>query len=171
MKNGGREGKYYSIVLADLLQKRGEKSMDLTKGVPVSIHLKTEVNQNDEWEEFLFDVKGQVIKMGETLYIRYKEEQEDNSEPVSVTIKIFPDGAIQLVRTGEMRTRLKFVYGQKFETSYKTPYGTIFFSTYTKDLHFSLTDQPTAGKITIAYDLSMPDQKIGSYHLLLEFSA
>lgn len=145
--------------------------MDLNKGVPVSIHLKTEVNQNDEQEEFLFDIKGQVIKMGDTLYIRYKEEQEDGSAPVSVTMKIFPDGAVQITRAGEMHVRLRFVYHEQFETNYQTPYGTIFFSTYTRDLHFSLTDSPIAGKITIAYDLFMAEQKMGSYNLLLEFSA
>ncbi|MDN6639153.1 MAG: DUF1934 domain-containing protein [Tetragenococcus sp.] len=145
--------------------------MDLSKGVPVSIHLKTEVNQDGEQEEFLFDIKGQVIRMNNTLYIRYKEEQEDGSEPVSVTMKVLPDGSVQLMRAGEMRMRLKFSYHEQFETSYQTPYGVIFFSTYTKDLHFSLTDRPTAGKITIAYDLFMAEQKIGSYDLLLEFSA
>ncbi|GAA3017177.1 DUF1934 domain-containing protein [Tetragenococcus solitarius] len=145
--------------------------MESTRGIPVSIHLKTEVKQENETEEFLFDITGRVIRMGNTLYIRYKEEQEDGSDPVPVTMKIFPDGAVQLVRSGEIRTRLKFIYGEKFETSYQTPYGTIFLTTHTKDLHFTLNDRPMAGKVTIEYDLFVAEQRVGSYHLLLEFSA
>lgn len=104
------------------------------------------------------------------LYIRYKELQEDGQE-IPVTMKISPDGSIQLIRSGEMRLRLKFVYREKTDTSYQTPYGVIFFSTYTQDLHFSLTDQPTAGKVSIEYDLFTGGEKVGNYKIALEFSA
>lgn len=151
--------------------RKGEWKMESKRGIPVSIHLKTEVRQENEAEEFLFDISGQVIRMGNTLYIRYKEEQEDGMSPVPVTMKIFHDGAVQLTRSGETHSRLKFIYGKSFETTYKTPYGTIFLTTYTKDLHFTLNDHPMSGKVTVAYDLFMAEQKVGSYDLLLEFSA
>lgn len=144
--------------------------MDLTKGLPVAIQLKTEVKQNNETQEFLFDLQGQVVKMGDTLYIRYKETQEDGSL-IPVTLKLSPDGSVQLIRSGDMRLRLKFVYREKADTSYQTPYGVMFFSTYTKDLHFSLKDQPTSGNVSVTYDLFTAGEKIGSYKLLLEFTA
>jgi uncharacterized beta-barrel protein YwiB (DUF1934 family) len=144
--------------------------VDLTKGIPVAIRLKTEVTQNNELQEFLFELSGQVVKMGDTLYIRYKEVQEDQSE-VPVTMKLSPDGTIQLIRSGEMRLRLKFVYREKADTSYQTPYGVMFFSTYTNNLHFSLKDQPTSGKVSIDYDLFTAGDKIGEYKLSLEFTA
>jgi len=145
--------------------------VDLAKGVPVNIHLETKVRQNNDVEHFLFDLKGQVIRMGDTLYIRYKEEQTDGKEAVSVTMKVFPDGSIQLIRSGEMRLRLRFIYRQMYETNYQTPYGVMFFSTYTKDLHFSLADRPTSGKVRIDYDLYMAKEKIGEYQISLDFSA
>lgn len=145
--------------------------MDLTKGLPISIHLKTEVRQNNEFEEFLFDLPGQIVKIGDTLYIRYKEEAEDGAEPVPVTMKILPDGSIQLIRSGEMRLRLKFSYREQVETSYKTPFGMMFFSTYTNDLHFSLKDRPISGEITVDYHLYMAEEKIGNYKINLEFTA
>jgi uncharacterized beta-barrel protein YwiB (DUF1934 family) len=144
--------------------------VDLTKGIPVAIRLKTEVTQNNELQEFLFELSGQVVKMGDTLYIRYKEVQEDQSE-VPVTMKLSPDGTIQLIRSGEMRLRLKFVYREKADTSYQTPYGVMFFSTYTNNLHFSLKDQPTSGKVSIDYYLFTAGDKIGEYKLSLEFTA
>lgn len=144
--------------------------MDLTQGVPISIQLKTEVKQEGEIKEFFFDLDGQIIKMGDTLYIRYKEEQEDGKE-VPVTIKVEPDGKIQLIRAGDLRMRLKFSYQEKTETTYRTPYGLFQISTFAHNVRFSLKDQPVSGSILIDYDLFSQAEKIGEYHLELEFTA
>lgn len=144
--------------------------MDLSQGTPVSIQLKTIVEQAGEKREFYFDLLGQIVKIGDTLYIRYKEEQEEGAA-VPVTIKIEPDGKIQLIRAGEMRMRLKFAYQERMDTSYRTPYGLFQISTFTKNLRFSLKDQPVAGTILIDYDLYSQTEKIGDYHLELEFTA
>ncbi|MHC5227515.1 YwiB family protein [Enterococcus sp. LJL99] len=144
--------------------------MDLSQGTTVSIQLKTIVSQEDEKKEFFFDLTGQIVKMGDTLYIRYKEELEEGS-PAAVTIKVEPDGKIQLIRAGELRMRLKFGYQERLETTYKTPYGLFQITTFTKNLRFSLKDQPVSGSILIDYDLFSQNEKIGEYHLELEFTA
>lgn len=38
--------------------------MDLSTGVPVSIQLKTIVQQGNEQKDFFFDLEGQLVKMG-----------------------------------------------------------------------------------------------------------
>ena len=103
--------------------------MDLSTGVPVSIQLKTIVQQGNEQKDFFFDLEGQLVKMGDTLYIRYKEELLEDTEPTPVTIKIEPDGHVQLIRAGELRMRLRFGYQEKLDTSYRTPYGLLQIST------------------------------------------
>ena len=50
-----------------------------------------------------------------------------------VTMKVFSDGIIQLIRSGEMRLRLRFIYRQMWN-KYQTPYGVMFQYIY-KDLH------------------------------------
>ncbi|KAF1295731.1 hypothetical protein BAU15_04125 [Enterococcus sp. JM4C] len=145
--------------------------MDLTHGIPVSIQLATKVIQNQEVQDFYFDLTGQVVKMADTLYIRYKEVQEETGEEVPVTIKITPDGRIQLIRAGEMRMRLKFGYQERLETNYQTPYGLLAIHTFTRNLRFSLKDRPISGKIVIDYDLYMAEDKIGEYLLTLDFTA
>lgn len=145
--------------------------MDLTAGVPVSIQLKTVVKQEEEQRDFYFDLEGQLVKMGDTLYIRYKEEPAEGGEAVPVTIKIEPDGKIQLIRAGELRMRLKFAYQEKLETSYRTPYGLFQISTFTHNLRFSLKDQPVSGTILVDYDLYSQSERVGEYHLELEFTA
>lgn len=144
--------------------------MELKNGVPVSIKLATKVTQQQETQDFYFDLTGQLVTIGDTLYIRYQEVQEDGQK-IPVTIKIMPDGGVQLTRSGEMRMRLKFVYREMINTSYNTPYGTMLFSTYTKNLRVSLKDRPTSGKLLIEYDLYMADEQIGNYQINLDFTA
>ena len=145
--------------------------MDLSTGVPVSIQLKTIVQQGNEQKDFFFDLEGQLVKMGDTLYIRYKEELLEDTEPTPVTIKIEPDGHVQLIRAGELRMRLRCGYQEKLDTSYRTPYGLLQISTFTHNLRVSLKDQPMSGKILVDYDLYSQTERIGEYHLELEFTA
>lgn len=145
--------------------------MERSNGTPISIRLRTKVQQNGEQQDFFFDLKGQMVKIGDTLYIRYQEVQEGTDKEVPVTIKLMPDGHIQLIRAGEMRMRLKFGYRERLETIYKTPYGMIQVETFTKELHVSLKDRPTAGKVLIDYDLFMGSEKLGEYYLTLDFTA
>lgn len=144
--------------------------MELKNGLPVSIKMATKVTQQQTTQDFYFELAGQLVTIGDTLYIRYQEVQEDGQK-VPVTIKIMPDGAVQLTRSGEMRMRLKFVYREMVNTSYNTPYGTMLFSTYTKNLRVSLKDRPASGKLLIEYDLYMADEQIGNYQIDLEFTA
>lgn len=144
--------------------------MELKNGLPVSIKLATKVTQHQTTEDFYFELTGQLVTIGDTLYIRYQEVQEDGQK-IPVTIKIMPDGAVQLTRSGDMRMRLKFVYREMVNTSYNTPYGTMLFSTYTKNLRVSLKDRPASGKLVIEYDLYMADEQIGNYQINLDFTA
>lgn len=145
--------------------------MDLTQGLPISIHLETKVKQQSETADFLFDLTGKIVKIGDTLYIRYKEIQEGTQLEIPVTIKIEPDGSIQLTRAGEMRTKMKFSYHEAIETSYRTPYGMFQVTTYTHHLRFSLKDRPVSGRIVVDYDLFSMNEKIGEYHFTLKFTA
>jgi uncharacterized beta-barrel protein YwiB (DUF1934 family) len=145
--------------------------MDTSTGIPVSIQLQTKVTQGGEHKDFLFDLTGQVVSIGDTLYIRYKEVQEDSLEEVPVTVKLTPDGRVQIIRAGGMRMRLRFGYGERLESTYRTPHGTFQIATQTSDLHVSLKDQPVSGSIRMHYQLYSMDEKVGDYQLQLEFTA
>lgn len=146
--------------------------MNLKKGIPVNIFLKTVINQKEGNEEFLFELTGQVARVGNNLYVRYEEPQPDGVSFSPVTLKIYPDQSVQLIRTtADARVRLHFQYKETTETIYKTPYGSMFFHVYTQNLQISLTDQPMAGKVWVNYELLMQDEKIGNYEVYLEFTA
>ncbi|REC33458.1 hypothetical protein CF160_13915 [Enterococcus pseudoavium] len=143
--------------------------MNINESIPAKIKVKTKVTQNNETEDFVFDLPGQVVKMGDTLYIRYQEIQPDGQE-IPVTVKVTPDSQVQLIRSGEARMRMRFAYREKIETSYKTPYGMFIISTYAEKLHISLKDRPFSGLITIDYSLYMKEEKVGDYQIVLEFT-
>ena len=88
--------------------------MNINEGIPAKIKVQTKVTQNNETEDFVFDLPGQVVKMGDTLYIRYKEIQQDGQE-VPVTVKVMPDSQVQLIRSGETRMRMR--YAREFKGS------------------------------------------------------
>lgn len=143
--------------------------MNLNEGIPAKIKLHTKAVQHNQTEKFDFDLTGQIVKMGDTIYIRYQEVQPDGSE-VPVTVKVTPDGNISIIRSGEMRMRMKFAYRKQMETHYKTPYGMFLISTYTHNMHISLKDNPFSGVLTIDYALFMKSEQVGDYHLVLEFT-
>lgn len=149
---------------------KGEYTMNYSQGTPISINLRTKVKQNGEEQDFYFDLKGQMVKIGDTLYIRYQEIQKENKNPVPVTIKLMPNGYVQLIRSDEMRMRLNFGFKERLETIYRTPYGILQIETFTKELLISLKDRPTAGNVRIDYDLFMGIEKVGEYYLTLDFT-
>ncbi|MGO3732118.1 MAG: DUF1934 domain-containing protein [Vagococcus sp.] len=140
------------------------------KATPVLIQVQTKVHQNNEELDYLVEVEGQTVKIGDVLYIRYEEMMEGIDTPVPVTIKLMPDGVVQLIRSGEVRMKLMFEYQKKLETSYNTPYGMMTIATYTKDSDIRLKDNPFSGHVKIEYDLYGGEEKLGNYQLNVNFT-
>ena len=53
---------------------------DLSTSIPVGIHLATHTVQDGEASDYVLDVEGQIVQIGETIYLRYREPQEDNQD-------------------------------------------------------------------------------------------
>ncbi|RHH69581.1 MULTISPECIES: DUF1934 domain-containing protein [Vagococcus] len=145
--------------------------MSQREKTPVNILVKTEVTQEGEFKEFLIDVNGHMVVINDVLYLRYDELLEGVDKPVPVTIKVLPDGDVTLIRSGEVKMKLNFSFEQRRETTYSTPYGMMSIFTLTNHLHVSLKDNPTSGDIAIDYDLFAGEEKLGMYHLVINFTA
>lgn len=145
--------------------------MEERKSVPVIIKVKTEVFQENELKEYFMEEEGQIVRIGEVLYVRYNEILDGLENKVPVTMKILADGSVQLIRAGDVRMKLKFDYQKFNETHYQTPFGTMWIKTFTNNIRVSLKDRPFSGEVTIDYDLFGGEEKIGVYHLELKFTA
>lgn len=148
--------------------------MDLSRGIPVKIHLETYVTQDDETENHVFDEPGTLVQMGETLYIRYREINEEEGTNYPVTLKLRGDGDVQLSRGGsddDTQMKLHFANERRVLTRYRTPYGVIPVETVTPRLDVRITTEPLTGEIYIEYELFANGQPLGNYRLRLLFEA
>lgn len=147
--------------------------MDMTRGVPVQIHLETWVNQDGNNEHHEFNEPGQLVQMGDTLYVRYRE-QTDGDATVPVTFKIAGTDSVMLTRgTAETDTRLQlqFEAEKAVVARYTTPYGVIPVQTVTPRMDVVFTDDPLNGEVYIEYRLDANQQHLGDYRLHLNFTA
>ncbi|WP_225046609.1 DUF1934 domain-containing protein [Lacticaseibacillus kribbianus] len=148
--------------------------MDLTHGVPITLHLETFVEQDGATEKHVFDEPGTLVAMGGTLYIRYREVDPEQNTDYPVTLKLRDDGSVQLARgasDADMNLRLHFANDRRILTRYRTPYGVIPVETVTPRLDVRMTEDPLAGEVYIEYQLFGNGEHLGNYRLHLQFSA
>ncbi|GAA3603654.1 DUF1934 domain-containing protein [Secundilactobacillus similis] len=144
---------------------------DLSTSIPVGIHLATHTVQDGEASDYVLDVEGQIVQIGETIYLRYREPQEDNQgEPVPVTIKFLPNGDVSLTRNGENRLRMHFSAGKRIRATYRTPYGIVPVETVTPQLRVGFHERPFGGEAAIDYQLYVGQQLLGNYEIRLQFT-
>ena len=143
----------------------------LSAGVPVAIHLETHIKQNDDVSDYRLDADGQLVQMGDNLYLRYLEPNEETQEQTPVTMKFTPDGAVHLTRNGEAELRLHFISGKRVTARYQTPYGIMPIETVTPLLETSFQERPFSGNVKIDYLLYAGDKLVGNYKIRLQFTA
>lgn len=77
----------------------------LSTGVPVMIHLETHIKQDDNVSDYQLDVDGQLVQMGQNLYLRYLEPNDETGEKTPVTMKFTSEGEVHLTRNAEAELR------------------------------------------------------------------
>lgn len=148
--------------------------MELSASLPIMIHLETIVQQNGDSTQHVFDEPGQLVQVGRSLYIRYKETSEDDGSQIPVTMKLESDGDVKLTRgaqsTGQ-RLQLHFSRNTRVIARYQTPYGIIPIETATPRLDVRIKERPVSGEIYIEYQLFGGNDHLGDYRLRLAFTA
>lgn len=142
--------------------------IDLSKGMPAKVEMRTTVSQGGSTESFVFNEIGKVIYMNGSYYIRYQETYDGVEIPV--TFKIDATGGVTLIRRGETTTRMKFGQDERFETSYQTAQGLILLETVTRQLQVSYREEPFSGELQLEYDLYLGQEKLGEHKLQLLFT-
>ncbi len=142
--------------------------IDLSKGMPAKVEMRTTVSQGGSTESFVFNEIGKVVYMNGSYYIRYQETYDGVEIPV--TFKIDATGGVTLIRRGETTTRMKFGQDERFETSYQTAQGLILLETVTRQLQVSYREEPFSGELQLEYDLYLGQEKLGEHKLQLLFT-
>ncbi|HAT54152.1 MAG TPA: DUF1934 domain-containing protein [Lactobacillus sp.] len=135
----------------------------------VTVHLLTNITQDDQTEQFDFDLPGRLVIVNGNVYLRYVED--DNGQPTPVTFKLNGQNDVTLTRSGENGLKLHFLTGKAVTTQYRTPYGTMAVEVATSGLSVRLSDDLSAGRIAVDYQLLAGEQLIGDYQIRLHFTA
>lgn len=143
-------------------------SRELTNGMPAEIAMETSYEQEGNTHHHVFEEQGRVVYMNNSYYIRYEEKHEEDMIPV--TLKLNPDGAVDLIRRGEYTTRLTFNSEETTQTQYKTPAGIMQLRVETENLKVSYYDRPFAGRVAVDYALYLGEQILGTYRIRLRFT-
>lgn len=143
-------------------------SKKLTNGLPAEVTMETSYVQNGETHHHSFQETGRVVYMNNSYYIRFEESHPEENVPV--TVKINPDGMVNLIRRGEQTMRLAFDSDNSTETHYKTPAGIFPLQVVTENLKVSYYDRPFAGRVWVDYALYLHEQKLGDYQMRLRFT-
>ena len=122
----------------------------------VNITIKTEsVPLNDSPRHISTVTKGNVFYKDELLYILYKENPEEFGK-TQTTVKIKND-RLELIRTGDITSRLIFSKNILYEGSYNTPYGSLPLKIEVSNLEIDADEN--FGNIFMRYNLDLAGDK------------
>lgn len=133
--------------------------------------LKVEGSQTDalgETTNIKFMSEGQYYYKDGTGYILYNEMDSRGMEGTKTLLKI-ADNTVRLVRKGKVAHEQFFSYGEKSDSNYRTPFGDIKITVYTKKL--AIDKGLISSSIHIIYDMSIDDAWQSNNELHVEITA
>lgn len=140
----------------------------MNKNTVIAYRLETTIEQDGKQEIFLYEGKGQIVQLGEWLYLRYQEEDTENK----VTIKLSRQGKVTIIRRSgdELLSRMSFDTAERGNALLPTPAGMMELETVTERLLQNYQEKPFAGNVKLDYVLRAQGQTIGNYQIALHFT-
>lgn len=128
--------------------------------VPVNIHLKTTIKQDQEKENYELMLRGFYYQKGSSAFLKYDEVLEEGT--VHTIVKMSNRDAV-ILRSGAVKMRLSFHADVEKNGSYESPYGTLLLSTRTKKI------ETNEGQFLLKYDLCMQGEVSGTYEMSITY--
>ena len=104
-------------------------------------------------------MRGRLSQKNGKYFLIYEEVSPENPVPVKNTLICSP-GQVELIRSGEFRTRMVFEPRQNTVSLYSTPFGNITLTIYTEAIR--LTDQEDSFLVEVDYLLGSGGQTLSS---------
>ncbi|USS84871.1 DUF1934 domain-containing protein [Fructilactobacillus myrtifloralis] len=136
-------------------------------GHPVHIEGHTILHQAGEQEEYNFTGTGQLVQLGETIYLRFNEQNE--SPAVPVTYKIDGDESLRISRRGESHLTLHLEPGRRTNNVDVTPYGKLELAAETTSLQLAIDLEQRTGSIAADYQIFTDGTEVGNHQIRLHF--
>lgn len=99
---------------------------------------------------------GQYFERNGKVYIKYNEKADDES--VTACMLKVSDGEIELTKKGIISSQMVFRPGEKMNTWYETPYGTIMMGVMTQNTEVDISEKEM--RVRIEYNLEVNCEQI-----------
>lgn len=142
--------------------------LPVEKGTVMEYRLETRIEQDGKQEIFVYEGQGQIVQMGEWLYLRYDENETQNK----VTIKLSRAGKMTIIRRQgeELLSRLSFDSKQTGSAQIPTQAGVLEIELETKKMLQNYKETPFSGLVEVVYTIGKDEQALGNYELSLQFT-
>ena len=122
----------------------------------VNIVIGTEsIGETGETDHISLTTQGTLFKKDGLFYISYNENPEEFGKTLT-TIKIKND-RVELIRTGNVSSKLVFLKNRPFKSSYNTPYGSLPLTLSLMDMKLATGD--CEGTVFLHYALDLAGNK------------
>ena len=101
--------------------------------------------------------------------LKYEERQSDSDEKHQITMTL-DDGIVTMRRDGAYGTNMVFQKGRRYESSYRTPFGTFDMGIFPSRVDYYV-NEGGRGEISLKYQLDIQGQFTSVHHLRIDFAA
>lgn len=121
----------------------------------------------EEPQEIRLLTEGKLYRRAEETVIAYRETEQSGLGRTMTTLKVLPDGAIELLRMGDTSMKMHFLKGDRHLTQLDTPYGMLQIGLLTHEASADLGQEQ--GDIAIRYSLDHSQQNPVNMELNLHY--
>ena len=141
--------------------------MGASKGIPILISLDAHANTDGQPEDTMrLITTGILLEKPDETIIRYQESLDENEPPQQIEITV-RDGVVTMNRQGAFDANMVFQKGRRYESQYRTPYGTLDMALYCTRATFTI-DQD-GGELSLQYQLDVSGQFAAMHDMRLHF--
>ncbi|MDD2429176.1 MAG: DUF1934 domain-containing protein [Eubacteriales bacterium] len=101
--------------------------------------------------------------------LRYTEMQPDTNEKHKITMTM-DKGVVTMVRDGSYGTNMVFEKGHRYESSYRTPYGSLDMGIFPTHVKYDVADDGN-GEVNLKYQLDIQGQYTSFHNLRINIKA
>ena len=134
-------------------------------GSPVSIQLKTTIQDGSRREDHEMDAEGILYQSGTMTVLRFDEPKEDPANDTTIQTVKLSGAEMNVNRKGHISMKQRFVEGAETEGMYHSPFGKMAMLTDTHEVNYAWDEVRGEGYFELRYTLVMQGEKTGNYHL------
>lgn len=139
------------------------------EAVLVAVTIDTYIIDGEHEQTTSLSTKGKLFRKNDSLYLQFKEEDNQEVGEVNQVIKIDENKAVTVLRQGAVSMKQLFLTGEKTEGVYRSQFGTMLMDTNTNDIKIHIDEQQIKGSVQLFYQLHMQYEFAGNYEVTIKF--